>query len=117
MYDTKHGRFELLEVNPRIWGWHTIAIGAGVDLPYLAYVKALGRSIDVGPFREGVRWVRLITDLPTAMSEVWHGRMTLGEYLRSMWGRKEFAVFALSDPLPSIMELLLTPYYARTRGF
>ncbi len=58
MYDPKHARFELLEVNPRIWGWHTIAIRAGVDLPYLVYADAVGEEIAPGPFREGVKWVR-----------------------------------------------------------
>jgi D-aspartate ligase len=117
MYDPKHARFEFLEVNPRIWGWHTIAIRAGVDLPYLAYAEAIGNAIAPGPFREGVKWVRMITDLPTVATEIWHRRLTFGEYIRSIRGRKEFAVFALDDPMPSIMELLLIPYYVRHRGF
>jgi D-aspartate ligase len=106
-----------LEVNPLIWGWHTIAIRAGVDLPYLAYAEAIGNAITPGPFKEGVKWVRMITDLPTVAMEIWHGRLTFGEYIRSMWGCKEFAVFSLDDPLPSIMELLLIPFYAKHRGF
>jgi D-aspartate ligase len=117
MYDLKDARFEFLEVNPRIWGWHTIAIRAGVDLPYLAYAEAIGNVITPGPFREGVKWVRMITDLPTVAMEIWHGRLTFSEYIRSMWGCKEFAVFSLDDPLPSIMELLLIPFYAKHRGF
>jgi len=117
MYDTKHARFELLEVNPRIWGWHTIAIRAGVDLPYVAYADAIGEEVAIGPFREGVKWVRLLTDIPTVATEIWNGRMTIRDYLVSMHGRKEFAVFSLTDPLPFFMELLLIPYYARHRGF
>ena len=117
MYDPKHARFELLEVNPRIWGWHTIAIRAGVDLPYLAYAEIIGEGITIGPFREGVKWVRLLTDIPTVAREIRQGRLTIREYLRSMRGSKEFAVFSLSDPLPFIMEFFLLPYYAKHRGF
>jgi len=116
MYDPKHARFEFLEVNPRIWGWHTLAIYAGVDLPYLAYAGAIGEKCTMGAFREGVKWMRLTTDLPTVATEMWHGRLTLGEYLRSVWGSHD-AVFSLSDPLPFIMDFLLVPYYAKHRGF
>jgi len=117
MYDPKHARFELLEVNPRIWGWHTIAIRAGVDLPYVVYADAIGEEVAIGPFREGVKWIRLLTDIPTVATEIWHGRLTIRDYLVSMHGRKEFAVFSLTDPLPFFMELLLIPYYAKHRGF
>ncbi len=117
MYDPKHARFELLEVNPRLWGWHTIAILAGVDLPYLAYAEAVGEKAATGSIREGVKWVRLLTDIPTAATEIWHGRLSLREWLQSMEGRKEFAVLSFSDPLPFIMEIFLIPYYARRRGF
>lgn len=117
MYDPKHTRFELLEVNPRIWGWHTIAIRAGVDLPYLAYAEAVGEEVAIGQFREGVKWVRLLTDIPTVVTEIWHGRLTIREYLESMRGSKEFAVFSLTDPLPFVMELFLIPYYVKRSGF
>ena len=33
--DPRDGKYKLIEVNPRVWGWHTLAIAAGVDLPYL----------------------------------------------------------------------------------
>ncbi len=117
MYDPKHRRYELLEVNPRIWGWHTIANRAGVNLMSLAYDQALGEPVAAGPFRMGAKWVHLLTDIPTAAQEVWHGRLSLRDYLRSMQGGKEFAVLSLSDPLPVIMEMLLIPYYAKRRGF
>jgi predicted ATP-grasp superfamily ATP-dependent carboligase len=116
MYDPKHARFELLDINPRIWGWHTLAIHAGIDLPFLAYADAIGQPVSVGTFREGVKWVRMTTDILTVVSEMWHGRLTLGGYLKSLRGCKD-AVFTLSDPLPALMEVLLIPYYAKHRGF
>lgn len=116
MYSPKHARFELLEVNARIWGWHTLAICAGVDLPYLAYADALGEKVPIRPFQEGVKWIRLTTDVLTAAIEIWHGRLTIGEYLRSIRGSKD-AVLSLSDPFPFIMELILIPYFAKQRGF
>lgn len=117
MYDPKHGRHELLEVNPRIWGWHTISGRAGVNLISLAYAQAIGEPVAAGPFQVGAKWVHLLTDIPTAAQEIWHGRLSIRDYLESMRGSKEFAVLSFSDPLPVIMELLLIPYYARRRGF
>lgn len=116
MYDQKDERFELLEVNPRIWGWHTIAIRAGLDLPYLAYADAVGKELTVGPVRQGVKWVRLVTDVPTAALEILMGRLTVRQYLASMSGDTEFAVLSLSDPLTFIADLLLVPYYVKHRG-
>lgn len=118
MYDPRDARFELLEVNARIWGWHTIAIRAGLDLPYLAYADALGEEINVGPVREDVKWVRLVTDVPTAFSELFSGRLTVRDYLASLSGGTTFAVLSLSDPLPFVADLFLGPYnYFSNRGF
>jgi len=117
MYDPKHTRFELLEVNPRIWGWHSIVIRAGLDLPYLAYADAIGEELNVGTVREKVKWVRLVTDVPTAVLEMLAGRLSVRQYLASVSGDTEFALLSLSDPLPFVADLLLVPYYARRRGF
>lgn len=118
MYDAKDGRFELLEVNARIWGWHSLAVHAGLDLPYLAYAQAVGKCFNVGPARQGAKWVRLVTDLPTAVSEILPGRLTLRQYLATMSGDRAFAVFSPRDPLPFLADLILAPYnYFTSRGF
>jgi predicted ATP-grasp superfamily ATP-dependent carboligase len=118
MHDPKHNRFELLEVNPRIWGWHSITVRAGLDLPYYAYSDAVGRQFDVGSPRHGVKWIRLVTDVPTAVEEVLAGRLGLRQYLTSLRGDTQFAVLSLGDPLPFVADLLLGPYnYVKGRGF
>jgi D-aspartate ligase len=115
--DPKDGQYKLLEINARPWGWHTIAIGAGVDLPYLSYQDMLGEKIVTGNLSKETKWFHLITDIPTAFTELFRGRMKLKEYLVSFKGKKEFAVFSLKDPLPFIMELVLLPYLWLKRGF
>jgi len=35
--DPRDGRFKLMEINPRLWQWHSLAIACGVDLPLIAY--------------------------------------------------------------------------------
>jgi len=118
MWNEKAARFELLEVNPRLWGWHTITVRAGLDLPYLAYADAIGVSVPEPSAIQDVKWVRLVTDIPTVLSEMLARRLTLRQYLDSMSGNLECAVFSLRDPLPFIADMLLAPYnYVSNRGF
>jgi len=117
MLDERDGKYKLLEINARAWGWHTIAIGAGVDLPYLSYLDILGEKVKQDGFAQGIKWIRLATDIPTTLIEVFTGRMKLSEYLNSLKGKKEFAVTSLEDPLPFIAELVLLPFLLKKKGF
>jgi hypothetical protein len=51
------------------------------------------------------------------MSEIMKGRMSPAEYVTSLKGKKEFAVFSLDDPLPFFAEILMIPYLWVKRGF
>jgi predicted ATP-grasp superfamily ATP-dependent carboligase len=115
--DPRDGKFKLLEVNPRTWGWHTIGLRAGVNFSLILYKDMVGEEIKVNSFRKGVKWVRIITDVPTVAKELIKGNLSLSEYVDSLRGEKEFAVFSWKDPLPFIMEFFLIPYLWRKRGF
>lgn len=117
MLDPSDGKYKLIEINPRTWGWHTLAIGAGVDLPYMLYRDMLGDSVRQNGFDKDTRWIRLTTDIPTAAGEMLKGNLKVREYLGSFRGRKQFAVLSLRDPLPFVMELLMIPYLWKKRGF
>jgi predicted ATP-grasp superfamily ATP-dependent carboligase len=117
MQDPRDYQYKLIEVNPRVWGWHTIAIAAGVDLPYLLYQDMIGQEIEVPPSLKQVKWVRLTTDIPTVLLEVTKGNMKVGDYIRSMRGKKTDAVLSLKDPLPFLAEIALIPYLSVKRGF
>lgn len=58
----------------------------------------------------GAGWLRLLTDVPTALSDMVHGSLTLGEYARSLGATGTESVFRWNDPLPSLAELALLPY-------
>jgi predicted ATP-grasp superfamily ATP-dependent carboligase len=108
---------KLLDVNARTWGYHSIGAAAGVDFPALLMADQLGESVDSFTARPGVRWVRVTTDLPTALIEIAHRRLTVGGYLASMLSADTEAVFTLGDPLPALAELALIPYLMVKRGF
>lgn len=115
--DPRDGVFKFLEVNPRIWGWHTLALKAGVNLPYMVFCDKVGRPYRLTDFKKGVKWFHLLTDIPTVLSEIGKGRMRVKDYVESMKGEKEYAVIALNDPLPFIGEIALLPYLIIQRGF
>ncbi len=77
----------------------------------------IGEEIQVGTPIHHCKWIRLITDTPTVFLEVAKGRMKISDYLASMKGRKEFAVFDPGDPIPFFVELLMIPYLWAKRGF
>lgn len=114
--DPRDGTFKFLEVNPRIWGWHTLAVAAGVNLPYLTYLWSIGKTTAQEGYGQA-RWMRLLTDVAVGITETVKGRWTFRSYLNSIRGPKAYAVWSLNDPLPFFGELLLLPYLMIKRGF
>jgi len=113
--DARDGRFKLLDVNPRVWGWHTLGARAGVDFPYLMWLLLQGEEIKETHGRPGVGWMRLVTDLPVAAREIIGGRLPLREYLSSFRRPLESAVYACDDLLPGLLELPLLFYLSFKR--
>lgn len=107
MWNARHARFELLEVNARLWAWHGLAVAAGLDLPYMAFADALGQNLAIGTMRPGAKWVRLLTDVRAAAQGIFSGTLSIRQYLNSLRGTRAFAVFSPSDPMPFIAEPLL----------
>src|SRR5206468_12194190 len=103
----RDGRFKLLDMNPRVWGWHSLCGAAGVDFPWLLWRLVNGEPVPDTTVRHGVRWMRLTTDAPTAVREVLRGQLGLATYLRSLRRPREAAIFAADDPLPGLVELPL----------
>jgi D-aspartate ligase len=105
--DPRTGTLKLLDINGRIWAWHTLGARAGVDFTYLQWRLAHGRSITKSKGRVGVRWMRALTDLFAAVGYMRAGELTPSGYLRSFRPAIEFAIFALDDPLPWVGDVPL----------
>jgi predicted ATP-grasp superfamily ATP-dependent carboligase len=108
--DLRDGRYNLLDINPRVWGWHTLCQRAGVDFPYLLWCLAQGEPVPEVQTRPGVRWVRMVTDVSAVVPEMWRGRLSPRTYLRSLRAPLEFAIMAANDPLPGLTEVPLLAY-------
>jgi predicted ATP-grasp superfamily ATP-dependent carboligase len=115
--DPRDGRFKLLDVNARTWGFHSISGPAGVDFPYLLYADQRGIQVERNRARPGVGWLRMVTDLPTAASDLWDGELSLRSYWDSLRRTHSESVFCLKDPLPSVAEVLMLPYLVTKKYF
>jgi predicted ATP-grasp superfamily ATP-dependent carboligase len=115
--DPRDGVFKLLDVNARAWGYHTLGFRAGVDFPYLQFLDQLGMPVPVCHTQAGVRWIRLVTDMPTSVIEMLGGRLAWREFLRSLSSAQIESVFCTEDLLPGLVELALIPYLYFKRGF
>jgi predicted ATP-grasp superfamily ATP-dependent carboligase len=103
--DPRDGGFKLLDVNTRVWGWHSIGAKAGVDFPYLLWRLVQGESIRQVQAREGVKWIRLSGDVLVVLKEILKGRLSLATYIKSLRGPIEPAIFAVDDLLPGIVDV------------
>jgi D-aspartate ligase len=105
--DAATQRALLLDINPRVWGWHTLGARAGVDFSWLLWLRLCGETPQPVEARTGVRWVRLSTDLPTAVKEISRRRLPAHAYLASLLPPHEGAIFARDDPRPGLLEFPL----------
>jgi predicted ATP-grasp superfamily ATP-dependent carboligase len=108
--DTRDGQYKLLDVNARAWGFHALGRAAGVDFAWLLYADRMGLPIEPARARAGVGWLRLLTDIPTAFSDMTHGYITVGEYFRSLRATGIESVFSWRDPLPSVFDTAMVPW-------
>jgi D-aspartate ligase len=104
-FDSRDGRFKLLDINPRLWTWSPLGGRAGMDFPYLLWKMIQGIPVAEQRAPAGVRWVRMSTDVPAAFQEMLRGGLNLREYLKSLRGPLQFALAAADDPLPALMDL------------
>jgi D-aspartate ligase len=114
--DSRDGKYKLLDVNGRTWGYHSVGQSAGVDFPHMLFADMVGDVVRAQRGRVGVKWIRLLTDVPTAVSEILKGRQNWWAYLRSMHNIDVESVFNRDDFSPGLAELILFPYLVVKRG-
>ncbi|HKV60725.1 MAG TPA: ATP-grasp domain-containing protein [Candidatus Acidoferrum sp.] len=113
--DPCNGQLKVLDINPRVWGWHTLCKRAGVDFPHLLWLLFRDEPVPRLRGRAGERWMHMSADLRVAVEEILRGRLSLRAYMRSLSGPMESAIFAWDDPLPGILDLPLFAWTACKR--
>ncbi len=115
--DARDGLYKLLDINARTWGFHSLGIATGVDFPYLLFADQTGRPTEQCRGKAGVGWLRLVTDVPTALFDLLQGKLEFRPYLKSLKSMQVESVFSKQDPLPSLGEFLLLPYSITKKYF
>ncbi len=115
--DGRDGRYKLLDVNARTWGFHSLGPPAGVDFSYMLFADQVGEPVLPCRGRSGVGWIRMLTDVPTSLEQIASGRLNPAAYVRSLIDFRTESVFSCEDVLPSLAEVVLLPYLAVKRGY
>jgi D-aspartate ligase len=115
-HDVRDDTYKLLDVNARTWGYHSLGGHAGVDFPYLLFQDQVGEPVTETHAHAGVRWIRLMTDIPNAVRDIRAKRLRARDYIPTLFSVNTEAVFSLRDPLPGLYELMLLPYLAAKRA-
>lgn len=106
-FDSRDGKFKILDVNLRAWGWHTIGKAAGIDFPYLLWRQKAGLPVVSVDTHHKVAWVREITDF-VAIAKSRDRVAEVKRLLRAVVGGKfTLATFSLVDPIPFFAEFVL----------
>ncbi len=115
--DPRDGKYKLLDVNARTWGFHALGSPAGVDFAYMLYADQIGEPVEIRRGRSGVGWIRMVTDVPTSLQGIFAGRLNASTYFRTLKDFEIESVFNSKDILPSLAEIALIPYLAVKRGY
>ena len=109
--DPRDGKYKLLDVNARTWGFHALGFPAGVDFPYLLFADQVGEPVARRRGSPGMGWLRAVTDVPTAIGDMLSGHLSPARYLGTLRRTRIESVFSVRDPMPSLAELALLPYH------
>lgn len=105
--DSRDEQYKIIEFNARFGMWDALSIRCGVDIPYIAYCDAQGLPVQAQrDYREGVIWVDLQRDARAFLMYRQRQPMSLGHWLRSLRGEKDWAIYSRDDWKPALMATL-----------
>jgi predicted ATP-grasp superfamily ATP-dependent carboligase len=106
-FDPRDGKYKILDVNPRAWGWHALGKAAGIDFPYLLWRQAVGLPVARIDTHHTAAWIREITDFVAIAKS--HNRMAEVKRLLKalLTGQLTSATFSFLDPVPFFAEFAL----------
>jgi predicted ATP-grasp superfamily ATP-dependent carboligase len=104
--DPRDGEYKIIECNHRFTAASDLVRHSGIDMPLLAYRRALGLPYEpVRGYRLGVRMWHPIEDVRALRGYQAEGSLSVGAWLRSLWHRQHFPLLSLDDPGPSAASL------------
>ena len=116
MYDKRDGIYKLIEINPRTWLWVGLAKECGVDYAKIMFKYAMGVQNEYPQgYAVDVKWINRLTDGVFAAKSILKGNISISEYIRSLKGKKVYAIWSWKDPWPGILFPFLSLYITKKR--
>jgi predicted ATP-grasp superfamily ATP-dependent carboligase len=100
------GRARVIDLNPRIFGWLTLAVEAGANLPAVWCDWVLGRDPDAVTARPGVRYRWEEAELAHFFWQLRHGEMAAAARVVRPYRHVVRAHFRMRDPAPLLAQAL-----------
>ena len=105
--DPRDEQYKLIEFNARFGMWDSLSIRCGIDIPYIAYCDAQGLPVAAQrEYRDGVMWVDFQRDARAFLIYRQRRQLTLGRWLRTLRGEKDWAIYRRDDWKPALIAAL-----------
>lgn len=102
--DSRDEHYKLIEFNVRFGLWDALSTTCGIDIPYIAYRDALGLPVEPQHnYRDGVLWIDFQRDVRVFLIKRRRRLISLGAWLRSLRGKKDWAIYSPDDWKPALM--------------
>lgn len=106
----KHGPFKMIEVNTRLWVQNSLAVRCGVDIPWVAYCDACELELKGNPHQKdsSIKWLNFSADFRGCFGSSGYlskRKITFVNWMKSLRGPKEFAIFSDDDIFPFVKSL------------
>jgi predicted ATP-grasp superfamily ATP-dependent carboligase len=106
--DVRSGEYYMIEPNVgRPTGRSAIAETGGVELHYTMYCDAAGLPLPENRTQTymGAKWIHVLRDLQAALYYRRRGQLTWRQWLKTLRGKRAYALFSWKDPLPFLAAL------------
>jgi predicted ATP-grasp superfamily ATP-dependent carboligase len=108
--DPRDNEFKLIEINSRCWMQNSLPAKCGLNIPYIAYLDAIGKKIKTPKnIKTDIKWLFMWEDFHSSIRSILKGDLSISEWIRSYKGEKEYSILAFDDIMPFFYSL--TPFY------
>lgn len=102
--DARDNKLKFIEINNRLWKWHSLSTYCGVNLTYLQFKDAIGQKITSSlEQKNGKRWWLPLSDTKNSLRRVLKKEMQLSDFIKTLSFDFIDGVGGVSDPLPGII--------------
>jgi D-aspartate ligase len=106
-FDVRDGTYKVYDVNPRIGATFRLFVDdQEVDLARALYAHMTGQPVFPGTLQEGRRWIVEDSDLQSSIRYYRDARLSVIDWIRSMKGIEEGAIFAIDDLSPAFTRMV-----------